>query len=77
MRTNGTASTTNVQSTSTHQKDTIKKAPKPHNPQGLGATIFLWRLSGSNRRPLHCQRSALPAELSPLKFGTIESIAEF
>lgn len=28
-----------------------------------------------NRRPLHCQRSALPAELSPRKFDTIEIIA--
>ena len=42
-------------------------------PQPLYVMILwlLWRLSGSNRRPLHCQRSALPAELSPLKFGTM------
>ena len=24
-----------------------------------------WRITGSNRRPLRCQRSALPAELIP------------
>src|SRR5687767_10096608 len=26
-----------------------------------------WRRGGSNSRPLHCERSALPAELLPLR----------
>ncbi|EAR26343.1 hypothetical protein PTD2_04958, partial [Pseudoalteromonas tunicata D2] len=25
--------------------------------------VYWWSYAGSNRRPLHCQRSALPAEL--------------
>ena len=28
---------------------------------------FLWRRRGSNSRPPHCERGALPAELRPLK----------
>lgn len=29
----------------------------------------MWSRAGSNRRPLRCERSALPAELLPRKFA--------
>jgi hypothetical protein len=37
------------------------------NPVFLGSLWMLlwWRGGGSNSRPLHCERSALPAELPP------------
>ena len=36
---------------------------KTPNREQLGAE-FWWTEGGSNSRPLHCERSALPAELS-------------
>ena len=32
-------------------------------------TVTKWRRGDSNSRPLHCERSALPAELRPLLDG--------
>lgn len=43
----------------------------PEEPQGIrdgcwpGARVLWWRGGGSNSRPSHCERDALPAELPP------------
>ena len=42
---------------------------------GFIGLLNWWRITGSNRRPLRCQRSALPAELIPQLRS--ESIDEF
>src|SRR5919109_1454062 len=34
-------------------------------PRGPSAIPFQWRWPGSNRRPSHCERDALPTELHP------------
>jgi hypothetical protein len=47
-----------------HQKIKINKKTSAF------AKVLRWRLSGSNRRPLACHASALPAELSPRVCGT-------
>ena len=35
-----------------------------------------WSGGGSNSRPLHCERSALPAELPPQKYCTVIGLCE-
>ncbi len=40
------------------------QAPERRKPR-VSRAFVEWRMTGSNRRPLRCQRSALPAELIP------------
>lgn len=43
----------------------IDTPPDPSGPGGGSNSLRSWRRADSNRRPLRCERSALPTELRP------------
>ena len=43
----------------------VGKAAKKKGPEIIRAQLRWWRRGGSNSRPSHCERDALPAELRP------------